>query len=156
MDIDRLNRWLTLGANIGVLFGIVFLIIELNQTSEMNRGETRNQVASELSELLRDVGNNPQLADLIVRAENGDELTPAEVMQYRQRILSMLRYFENVHYQYRQGLYDEDEFSTQKEAWRKVYASSKTTVEIWCDYRMTFSIGFRAEFDNLLDRFQCR
>jgi hypothetical protein len=156
VDIDRLNRWLTLGANIGVLFGIVFLIIELNQTSEMNRGETRNQVASELSELLRDVGNNPQLADLIVRAESGDELTPAEVMQYRQRILSMLRYFENVHYQYRQGLYDEDEFSTQKEAWRKVYASSKTAVEIWCEYRMTFSIGFRAEFDNLLDRFQCR
>jgi hypothetical protein len=26
----------------------------------------------------------------------------------------MLRYFENVHYQYRQGLYDEEEFSTQK------------------------------------------
>jgi hypothetical protein len=155
VDIDRLNRWLTLGANIGVLFGIVFLIFELNQTSEMNRGETRNQVASELSELLRDVGNNPQLAELIVRAESGDELTPGEDMQYRQRILSMLRYFENVHYQYRQGLYDEDEFSTQKEAWRKVYASSKTTVDIWCDYRMTFSPGFRRDFDDLLNKFQC-
>ena len=155
MNVDRLNRWLTLGANIGVLFGIVFLIVELNQTSEMNRGETRNQVASELSELLRDVGNNPQLAELIVKAENGDVLTPAESMQYRQRILSMLRYFENVHYQYRQGLYDEAEFSTQKEAWRKVYASSKITVDIWCEYRVTFSPDFRREFDNLLDEFQC-
>ena len=156
MDIDRLNRWLTLGANIGVLFGIIFLIVELNQTSEMNRGETRNQVASELSELLRDVGNSPQLAELIVKAENGDVLTPAEEMQYRQRILSMLRYFENVHYQYRQGLYDEREFSTQKEAWRKVYASSKITVDIWCDYRATFSPDFRIAFDNLLNDFQCR
>ena len=30
MEIDRLNRWLTLGANLGVLFGIVFLIIVIN------------------------------------------------------------------------------------------------------------------------------
>jgi hypothetical protein len=156
VDIDRLNRWLTLGANVGVLLGIAFLIVELNQTNEMNRGETRNQIASELSELLRDVSNNPQLAELIVRAENGEELTPRENMQYTQRILSMLRYFENVHYQFRQGLYDESEFSTQKEAWRKVYAGSKTTVGIWCEYRMTFSPEFRGEFDNLLDQFQCR
>ena len=155
MDRDRLNRWLTLGANIGVLFGIVFLIVELNQTREMNRGETRNQVAAELSELLRDVGNNPQLAELIVRAERGEELTPGEDMQYTQRILSMLRYFENVHYQYRQGLYDEGEFSTQKEAWRKVYASSRTTVKIWCEFRTTFSSEFRRDFDDLLNEFQC-
>jgi hypothetical protein len=121
----------------------------------MNRGETRNQVASELSELLRDVGNNPQLADLLVRAENGESLTPAEAMQYQQRILSMLRYFENVHYQYRHGLYDDGEFATQKEAWRKVYATSAIVVPVWCDYRSTFSPEFRAEFDGLLAVHRC-
>ena len=31
MDTDRLNRWLTLGANIGIIVGIVFLAIEVNQ-----------------------------------------------------------------------------------------------------------------------------
>ncbi len=30
MDSDRVNRWLTLGANIGVLIGIILLIVELN------------------------------------------------------------------------------------------------------------------------------
>ena len=34
MDTDRLNRWLTLGANIGDLFGIVFLAIEVRQNNE--------------------------------------------------------------------------------------------------------------------------
>ena len=155
MNKDSLNWWLNLGANVGVLVGLIFLIVELNQTRDMNRGETRNQVASELSQLLRDVGNNPQLADLLVRAENGDPLTPAEEMQYEQRILSMLRYFENVHYQYRHGLYDDGEFATQKEAWRKVYASSASVIPIWCDHRATFSPEFRAEFDGLLSRYGC-
>jgi hypothetical protein len=39
-----------------VLLGLIFLIAELYQTSEMHRGEKRNQVTSWLSELLRDVG----------------------------------------------------------------------------------------------------
>ena len=34
MDSDRLNRWLTLGANVGVLIGIVFLAFELQQNNE--------------------------------------------------------------------------------------------------------------------------
>jgi hypothetical protein len=33
MDIDRLNRWLTLVANVGVLIGLVVLIAELRQSS---------------------------------------------------------------------------------------------------------------------------
>ena len=33
MDTDRLNRWLTLGANIGVLIGIVLLVIEVRQNN---------------------------------------------------------------------------------------------------------------------------
>lgn len=152
MKSDKINSWLTLIANIGVLVGLIILIIEVNQTREMNRGETRNQVAAELLGLLRDVGNNPQLADLLQRAESGDELTTSELLQYQQRILSMLRYFENVHYQYRQGLYDEGEFSTQKEAWREVYGRSSSVTPIWCEYRNTFSPQFREEFDGLLEK----
>ena len=146
------KRWLTLGANFGVL---LFLIAELNQTSEMNHGATRNQVASETSELLRDVGSSPRFAELIVKAAGNDELTAGEKVQYTRHTLSMLRYFENVHYQYRQELYDEEEFSTQREAWPKVYASSKPVVAIWCDFRQTFSRPYREEFDGLLSEHRC-
>ena len=37
MDIEKLNRWLALGANIGVLAGIVFLALEINQSSRIAR-----------------------------------------------------------------------------------------------------------------------
>ena len=37
MDSDRLNRWLTLAANTGVLVGIIFLAVEIRQNSELAR-----------------------------------------------------------------------------------------------------------------------
>jgi hypothetical protein len=37
MDSERVNKWLTLGANIGVIVGIVFLALEIRQNSELAR-----------------------------------------------------------------------------------------------------------------------
>ena len=37
MDSDQLNRWLTLGANVGVLVGIIFLAVEIRQNSDFAR-----------------------------------------------------------------------------------------------------------------------
>jgi hypothetical protein len=39
MDGDRINRWLTLGANIGVLIGIILILAELNQNAVLMRAQ---------------------------------------------------------------------------------------------------------------------
>ena len=35
MNLDTLNKWLTLVANLGVLVGLIFLIVELNQSNRI-------------------------------------------------------------------------------------------------------------------------
>lgn len=35
MDSDRLNRWLTLGANLGVLAGLALLVVEIRQSNQL-------------------------------------------------------------------------------------------------------------------------
>ncbi len=153
MDSNKINRWLTLGANLGVLVGIILILIELNQNATMMRGQTRNDVSVELIDLMSQVVTNPQLASLIHRVETGEELTPEELVQFEHREIAMFRYFENVHYQYRQGLYDEVEFSTQREAWRRYWTPAR--ISFWCDYRSTVSPDFRDEMDGLLSANQC-
>ena len=37
MDSDRLNKWLSLAANFGVLAGIIFLAVEIRQNSDLAR-----------------------------------------------------------------------------------------------------------------------
>ena len=39
MNADRVNRWLTLGANIGVLIGIILLLVELDQNRVLARAQ---------------------------------------------------------------------------------------------------------------------
>ena len=156
MDKDRLNRWLTLGANLGVLVGIILLILELDQNREMMRAQTRNELSVGVVDLLSQVATDTQLAGLIRRADSGEDLTPDEYVQYEHRSAALFRYFENVHYQYRLGLYDEAEFSKQKEAWRKHFAiGGKIRVAFWCVYRETTSAEFMAEIDSLLPTESC-
>ncbi len=78
MKAKRINRWLTLGANFGVLIGIILLLVELDQTSTMMRAQTRNDVSQGIVDLLSLSANNEQLASLIRRADSGEELTPDE------------------------------------------------------------------------------
>ena len=155
MKAKRINRWLTLGANFGVLIGIILLLVELDQTSTMMRAQTRNEVSQGIVDLMSLSANNEQLASLIRRADSGEELTPDEYLQFQHRSFALFRYLENLHYQYRQGLFDEAEFSTQREAWKAYLNYSKAAVTVWCSYRATISVEFRAEIDNVLNRYTC-
>ena len=78
MNTEYLNKWLALGANVAVLAGIGLLIFELQQNREIIRAQTRSQISSELTNLLSQVATDPELASLVRRADNGDDLTPDE------------------------------------------------------------------------------
>jgi len=155
MDSDRLNRWLTLGANLGVLVGIILLIVELDQNREMMKSQTRNDLAMGIVGIQRGISENNQLADVIARAEAGETLTPSETVQFSARSFAMYRYWENVHYQYRVGLYDEVEYSKQKDSWYGYMNASKANAQFWCSSRDIFSPAFAAEVDSLLKKYQC-
>ena len=155
MDSDQLNRWLTLGANLGVLVGIVLLLVELDMNRDMMRAQTRHQLATALVELQIETGTNQQLVELLQRADDGEELTSAERRQVGYRFNALIRYWENVHYQYRQDLYDEVEFAKQREAWRATFDGGPAITRYWCKMRLLYSPQFMAELDKLLPQNSC-
>ena len=150
MRFDQLNRWLTLGANLGVLAGILLLVFELVQSRELMRAQTRNEISAGIVELQMAVATNPQLSELLHRAASGEELSPEETTQFEHRANAMFRYYENVHYQHRQGLYDDPEFAAQRDAWQSFL---RVTVyrHYWCSNRHLYSEKFKALFDYLVD-----
>ncbi len=67
-------------ANIGVIAGIVFLGIELQQNNALLAAEFRaSSLSNRLS--LREKALDPQIAELLVRAYEGAELSAAERVQ---------------------------------------------------------------------------
>ena len=64
LDSDRLNRWLTLGANLGVLIGIILLVAELNQNSTLMRAQIFNDRAGHGVALFTTIAESSELSEI--------------------------------------------------------------------------------------------
>lgn len=155
MESEKLNRWLTLGANIGVLFGIILLVVELNQNRDMIRAQTRNEISQQLSNRMTSLATNEQLAAAVRRGRGGGELTEDEEFQVYLYLVANFRDWENIHYQYRHGMFDEQEFRAEMNAWSSLINSSKASQRVWCSTRQNYSPKFVAEFEQLMTNDIC-
>ena len=155
MKSKQMNRWLTLGANIGVLIGIMLLVVELDQNREMIRAQTRNDISRQISDHLGMVANNSQLSSLKRRADAGEELSADEEQQQFLLFTANKRLWENIHYQYRHGMFEEEEFEAERTAWRYLINKDKSFVRNWCPTRKNYSPEFVAELESLLNEDVC-
>jgi hypothetical protein len=150
MSKERLMQWVALAANGGTIVGLLMVIMQLQQNRTLMRAQVRHELASTIVDLLNSSANNSQLAGVLRRGALGEQLTEDEQMQFRLRSNALLRYWEDVHYQFRLGLYDEVEYSRQKAAWKATFASSVGFVKHWSQVRTLYSPRFAAEIDGLL------
>ena len=71
-------------ANVGVIAGIIFLAVELNQNSELLAMQARStQISTKVSQQLPFLSNDGGIADLWVAAATGDSLTVSEGFRLR-------------------------------------------------------------------------
>ena len=143
-------QWIALAANGGTIVGLLMVIMQLQQNRTLMRAQVRHELATTIVELLNSSANNAQLTGVLRRASLGEQLTEDEQFQFRLRSNALLRYWEDVHYQYRLGLYDAVEYSRQKAAWKATFASSVGFVKYWSEVRTLYSPLFAAEIDGLL------
>lgn len=151
MNADKINKWLALIANIAVVAGIVFLALELNQNSRMMKTQTRNAV----TEAILNFQFNAQTSGLreVEEKANGglSSLTGEEIRKLYQLYVSNLRLWENVHYQYRNGVFDEDEFAAERNSWKAVGERTPVLRSVYCQLKQRGSLSpaFVAELDKL-------
>ncbi len=152
---SRAAQWLGVAANLGALVGLLLVVVQLRQNRDLMRAQVRHELASGATNVLLQTAVNPQLASVMRRANAGDSLTLDEAVQFRSRSNALLRYAEDVHYQFRQGLYDEEEFTRQKRAWKLSFDRSQAFSRYWCEVRELYSPRFAATMDSLLPAGMC-
>ena len=110
MDSNRLNRWLTLGANIGVLVGIVVLIIEIAQNTEMMRAQMAQERANQIAQKFDSNIHSdywPMIAAKRDEAVNSSNWIASLTGEEYQRVLNAyyrdISDIRNQFYQYQQG-----------------------------------------------------
>ena len=142
-------------ANLGVIAGIIFLGIEINQANQAARSQARTDIATSIAELNASFADNAELAEIFLRGlPNPDGLTALERLRVSSYMSALLRLWENTHYQYRNGLFDEVEFFAEREAWKTI-VQSPLFVVYFCAVGSVFSPMFSQEIENLMQPLQC-
>ena len=150
VNADKINKWLTLAANTAVIAGIVFLAVELHQNSRMVQTQTRNAI----TESILDFQFNAEMSGLADIARKGNQDPTSLTVEETQKLFTLyvanLRLWENIHYQYRNGVFDEEEFTAERNSWRNRGARSPLLRNAYCQLKQGgLSPAFVAEMDKL-------
>ena len=113
MEQSRANYWLTLGANIGVLLGILLLVFELQQNRDMMRAQIFNERSGQGVDLFISVAVSPELSEIAgvqfgmgtpEIAEAYSKLTQTQKLQFRWFVRADRYRIENLLYQQALGI----------------------------------------------------
>lgn len=108
METDRLNRWLTFGANVGVLFGLFLVAYEIRQTNySLDRDydvfvtEVQGRAREGWREFNGRIIESDEVADIWIRGNAGEALTPNEAERYKYLATDLILLYQLQFRQYR-------------------------------------------------------
>ena len=81
MDGDRINKWLSLVANVGVLCGLILVAYEIRQSTQQATGESIIELQGAYREILISDYETDIAEHLVKSYSNPDELTDTEIVQ---------------------------------------------------------------------------
>ncbi len=110
MDFGKVNRWLTLAANLGVLGGIILILIELNQNSDLMRAQMTQERANHLVDMFDANIHSDYWPKIAAKREESNSekewiasLTGEEYQRVFYVYLREINDVRNQFYQYQQG-----------------------------------------------------
>jgi hypothetical protein len=119
------------------------------------RAQTRNEISRGVVELLSAPSSSVEMADAWAKARVGEPLTPAQEVMLETFSESIFRYWENVHYQNRQGLYDEEEFSKHMDTIVRLVTRDAPLKSWWCGNQSNYSLLFAEDLNRFLGSASC-
>ncbi len=154
MDTDKLNRWMTLIANVGVVTGLVFLAIEVRQNTE-SLEETRKQVKllsyqtsiQNLDESYRTLANSPYMAEIFVKydREGPDALSHIEMQRFKWQSYTGMSRLNTMHYLNEIGYGNQEDYNAVFPVVACEHAARWNAIGIWPDRP-----AFRAAIEDLV------
>ena len=113
MNLDSLNKWLTLSANIGVVLGIVFLAMELRQNNVLMETEARYARTQMRIDANYQLMNNPTVSSAFIKMNTGGELEMEERLALGRYARANFFNVQLAYEDYREGIVSADTISAE-------------------------------------------
>lgn len=128
--MEKLNQWLALAANFGVIAGLIFLGLEVQQNTLSTRMAARESATQGHIDYLGYIMDSAVLARAISKLENGQPIDEIEDSQVKLFLQMRWRHYERVYYQHEADLITDQEwagfevgimraFRDENDLWRK-------------------------------------
>ena len=150
MDADRLNRWLTLAANIAVLAGIFFLAAEISQNTEMMRAQINQSRAEASMSEAQSMYNSQHLPEILVKLRQRSTITAVERERYIHFLRGLHKNLDNQLRQHREGYLPDNIPHSVRGAILSNILHNEVARQEWRRTRQTFSEEYAAFVDNIL------
>ena len=141
MDARKLNRWLGVATNIGVIIGLVFLAIEIHQNSEMLKlTSSRESTAALQNVTIQQM--QPEIAEIIGKAYDNKQLSLSETITLEGFLMSYLFVLQEDFIDYQAGLFPEEKWQTHVPIIRFMFLPDPARLW-WLTFREMYVEDFR-------------
>ena len=148
MNLQELGNIGEFVGAIATIATLAYLAFQIRQNSRSIKAQTRAHIGTTTSEVIFRQAENLHIVRALLKIQAGEELRPEETLQLRMVATATFRHWENVYYQYRQGLYDSVEFEAQQRTWNRLVTEGWLG-HFWNQLQPNFS----AELQTLVDSF---
>ncbi len=107
--ISRIDRYLSVGSSIAILFGILFLGYELRLNNQLLRLEARSAASQNMQGVITAYTDNASLFAIREKYSNGEQLTNLESAKLFQFFFLTFSGWQDGYYYYASGLLGETE-----------------------------------------------
>lgn len=142
MKAETLNSWLSLGATIGVVVGLILLIVEIGQNTEMMRAQINHSRADTAISEQQAIFNSDYVPAMLAKVDRGEQLSDEEMIRYETYFRAFNRNQDNNFWQYNQGFLGENIPHSIRDGVRGVIGGTELGIAVWDSQK----IGYTEEY----------
>ena len=152
--MDKLNQWLNLFASLGVMAGLVFLVIELNQNTQATIAAASAELTNQSLEYFSAGMDNQVISRALHKQRAGEPLDGLEQDQLRMHQYFNFRVFENAFHQYQRGFFDESEWQKYRRIIARLLHNNDLASQMWNESDGQWTDDFSTEVNGLRNRLE--
>lgn len=110
---DRLLKWLSIGANIAILIGLIFVIMELRQNNDSLKLQSQDAIADGFVQLnLASISDSTVARLWVLGLHAPDRLNEVHAIQFSFYMRGVFNQFFRIHNLYKTGTLSKEEWSS--------------------------------------------
>jgi hypothetical protein len=149
VNLDTINRWLTLAANIGVMAGIIFLAVELQQNTVATQLTAVGSSQGRFSEIELFIAGNPEFSELLDKGRTGADISEPERLRLEVFYGTVLRHWQFDHLQYLSGALNEEVWLGTREYIAQILDADVGLFDRWRNGKSQYSPRFNELIESI-------